>query len=267
MLGVITSESNPLVKRVRKLHTRKGREKYGEFFVEGIRGVEQLLENGAAIRTVIYSEEVCGINGGEDLLSRLRENGTDVCRVDGSLFGKMTDTVTPQFILALVGIKDYILSDILSKETLMLVIVDGIQDPGNLGTIIRTADAAGADGVILFKGTADPYSPKCVRSTMGSISGIPVFTGNSVEDTFKVLESGGVKIIAASTDGDMPYYREDFRGKTAIVIGSEAAGISPGVREYADRFARIPMRGKAESLNAAVACGIILYKAVEQRLT
>lgn len=264
---MITSETNPLIKKVKKLNTRKGREKYNQYFIEGIRGVEQLLENGAPVQEVMYSREIFNLQGGRTLIDRLTGLGIKVCEIDRNLFKEIGDTITPQYVLAVVRIKHYMLDAVLRKTHLLLVIVDGVQDPGNLGTIIRTADAAGAYGIILLKGTADPYSSKCVRSTMGSVFSLPIIQAENIKDIFYILKRHGLKIIAASLDGNIPYYQQDFTGNVAIVIGNEARGITREVCEYVDLFARIPMKGKAESLNAAVACGIFLYKAVEQRLT
>jgi len=264
---VIISESSPLIKKVMKLHSRKGRQKYGQYFVEGIRGVEQVLENGAPVEAVIYSKEIYGLHGGQAFIDRLNCSNLKIYQVEKNLFKKIGDTVTPQYVLAVVKMKDYLLNNIFVNSRLLLVIVDGVQDPGNLGTIIRTADAAGADGILLLKGTTDPYNPKCVRSTMGSIFSLPVIRVDNIQENFEILKEHKINIIAASLDGDVPYYRQDFTGNIAIIIGSEAVGISQEVCKYVNQFTSIPMAGKAESLNAAVACGIFLYKAVEQRLT
>jgi TrmH family RNA methyltransferase len=312
---VITSQSNPLIKKVRRLHSRQGRNKYRQYIIEGIRGVDQALDNGANIAEIIYSDRIWQLNGGSTLMDRIGRSGIAAYQVDPALFNALADTETPQHVLAIVDIGSGSTGTVLllpkqgdgssasgcgkhgdcssaSKtgqttrddlllrckqplqdnrppqgDRLLLVIIDGLQDPGNLGTIIRTADAAGADGLILLKGTTDPYSPKSVRSSMGSVTGIPIVQCEDTHRLFSDLKAGGVKIAAAALDKDaIPYYNYDYTGRIAIIIGNEAAGISPEVLSYADAIINIPMRGRAESLNAAVACGILLYKAVEQRL-
>jgi tRNA G18 (ribose-2'-O)-methylase SpoU len=341
---VITSQGNPLIKKVRRLHSRQGRSKYRQYIIEGIRGVDQALDNGASIAEIIYSDRIWQLNGGAALMDRIGQSGIAAYQVDPALFDWVTDTETPQHVLAVVDMPEQELGDgslasgdgppasrkhgdsspawkqgdgsSASKtgqterkdllpgggqllqddrlpqgdglpqrdgplqgdrppqdnrppqgDRLLLVIIDGLQDPGNLGTIIRTADAAGADGLILLKGTTDPYSPKSVRSSMGSVTGIPIVQCEDTHRLFSDLKEGGVKIAAAALDKDaIPYYSYDYTGRVAIIIGNEAAGISPEVLSYADAIINIPMRGRAESLNAAVACGILLYKAVEQRL-
>lgn len=264
---MITSESNPLIKKVKKLHSRAGRQKYGQYFVEGIRAVEQVLENGGPIEEVLYCEEVYRLQGGEALVNKLKESGIKTYQVSSHLFEKITDTAAPQYVLAVLAKEGYQLEQILENKDLLLVIVDGIQDPGNLGTIIRTADAAGAHGIILTKGTVDPYNPKSVRSTMGSIFSLPIIQAENAIELFKKLKASGIKLIGGSLQASTPYFKVDYRGKVALVIGSEAKGISEEVSRHIDLMVTIPMRGKVESLNAGIACGIILYKVVEQRLT
>lgn len=318
---MITSQSNPLIKKVRRLHSRQGRNKYRQYIIEGIRGVDQALDNGAGIAEIIYSDRIWQLNGGSALMDRINRSGIPAYQVDPALFDWVADTETPQHVLAIVWKGCHISchgdgspgnfihvsngdgsscngdgslasrtgktarTDLLPRgrqplqddnlpqndrppqgDQLLLVIIDGLQDPGNLGTIIRTADAAGADGLILLKGTTDPYSPKSVRSSMGSVTGIPIVQCEDTHRLFSDLKAGGIKIAAAALDENaIPYYNFDYSGKTAIIIGNEAAGISPKVLSYADAVINIPMLGKAESLNAAVACGILLYKAIEQR--
>lgn len=264
---MITSQSNPLVKRIKRLHTRGGRRKYGQYFIEGVRGVEQVLENGAPFNEIVYSSDVFQLNGGKALLERLQKLRIPIAEVSREIFTSIADTETPQYIMAVLKIPQWELDEILQRENLLLVIVDRIQDPGNLGTIIRTADAVGADGVILLKGTTDPYNPKSVRSTMGSIFSVPIIQQDNVDNLFGVLRKRGITIVATSLDSDVSYFELDYTGNTAIIIGSEAGGVSEEVSCKASISVKIPMLGKVESLNAAVACGVILYKALEQRLT
>ena len=238
-----------------------------QYFTEGIRSVGQALEAGAPIAEVIYSAGVFRLPGGGELMDRVFKAGLRTVEISESLFKHISDTENPQTVMAVIDIKERTMGDLPESQDLLLVIADAIQDPGNLGTIIRTADAAGAKAVILLKGTADPYSPKVVRSTMGALFSIPVITQDDAAELFDRLRERGVRLIAASPEGGIAYWDADFSGSIAIIIGNEAKGISETVRECSDLCVALPMYGRAESLNAAVACGILLYKALEQRLT
>jgi TrmH family RNA methyltransferase len=264
---VITSRENALIKNILKLHTTAGRKKAGQYFTEGIRSVGQSLKAKAPVDKVIFSDKVYRTTGGRELMERISQTGIKAVEISEGLYKSITDTDNPQHIMAVINIKEYRLKDILQSGELLLVIVDGIQDPGNLGTVIRTADAASAHAVMLLKGTADIYNPKTVRSTMGSVFGIPVIQVGDNKELFYWLRETGVRLIASSPEGDIPYWDIDYRGKIGIIIGNEANGISEQVKSCSDMSAVLPMPGGAESLNAAVACGILLYKALEQRLT
>ncbi len=264
---MITSRENALIKKVVKLHTAAGRKKIRQYFTEGIRSVGQALDAGAPIAEVIYSTGVIRLPGGGELMDRVFKAGFRAVEVSESLFKHISNTENPQPVMAVIDIRYHTPDDLPEEQDLLLVIADAIQDPGNLGTIIRTADAAGAQAVMLLKGTTDPYSPKAVRSTMGSIFSIPVMAQNNTGELFCRLKERGVRLIAASPEGGTAYWDADFRGSIAIIIGNEANGISETAREYSDLCVALPMNGRAESLNAAVACGILLYKALEQRLT
>ncbi|MBA1335788.1 MAG: rRNA methylase [Firmicutes bacterium] len=264
---MISSQSNPIIKKVKKLHSRAGRKKFKQYFIEGIRGVEQVLDNGAPVREALFSRDVLEFAGGEDLIRRLEEKGIPVIEVSREVFDSIADTGSPQYIMAVLDIIQYEIESVISGENILVVIVDGIQDPGNLGTIIRTADAAGADGVILLKGTADLYNPKTVRSTMGSVFSTPIIHADDAASLIELLHRHGVAVVATGLEGSKYYFEVDYTGSTAVVIGSEAHGVSDGIMERCDECVRIPMQGKAESLNAAVASAVVLYKAVEQRLT
>ena len=264
---MITSRENHLIKKIYRLHTAAGRKKKGQYFIEGVRSVLQSLEAKAPVEEVVYSRQVHRIPGGGELVERLENAGVKVVEISESLYETITDTENPQHIMAVINMQEYRLEDITAASDLLLVIVDGLQDPGNLGTIIRTADAAGVHGVVLLKGTVDPYNPKTVRSTMGSVFSIPVIRENDTEGLFAGLHGLGVRLVAASPEGDTSYWDIDYRGRTGIIIGNEANGISEIARKSSDISAVLPMIGGAESLNAAVACGILLYKALEQRLT
>lgn len=264
---MITSRENALIKKIVKLHTAAGRKKSGQYFTEGIRSVGQALEAGADIAEAVYCAKVYQLPAGRQLMDRIAWAGIKAVEVSESLYRSITDTENPQPVMAVIDMKDYRLDDILPTNGFFAVIVDGIRDPGNLGTIIRTAHAAGVHAVVLLKGTVDPYNPKTVRGTMGSIFSVPVVQESDTRRLFARLRETGVKLIAASPESRTPYWDINYRGKIAIIIGNEANGISDQVKEHSELSTVLPMPGRAESLNAAVACGILLYKALEQRLT
>jgi TrmH family RNA methyltransferase len=198
------------------------------------------------------------VNGCERILT----SGVPMHEVDSAVIKELCETENPQGVASVVRKPEW---DLKALGQDFVVIADGIQDPGNLGTIIRTSDAAGVGVVYIIKGTVDVYNSKTLRSTMGSIFHVPVFFFDSFEEAFESLKSSGFNIYATSLDASEPYYSYRYDNKTVVVIGNEANGVSEGIIKCADRLIKIPMRGKAESLNAAVACGILLFEVTRSR--
>lgn len=197
-----------------------------------------------------------------------RLSGLSCETVSDEVFVKMSDTKTPQGILCLVRQQHYNIEEILreNKEKQMLfIILEDIQDPGNLGTIFRTAEAAGADGVIMSSWTADIYNPKTIRSTMGSVYRVPFFHVDQMEEAVRRLQKAGVAVYAAHLGGTAAYDACDYQKSTAFLIGNEAKGLREETAACADARITIPMAGKVESLNAAVASSILLFEAARQR--
>ena len=188
-----------------------------------------------------------------------------IYRVNQALFKRLGDTETPQGILAIVRRKKWDVREVLGKESPLFVVLEDLQDPGNVGTILRTADAAGAAAVFVSKGTADLYSPKVVRSSMGSLLHLPVLSFPTVGELAPVLQKKGVRLIAAHLKGEKTPWETDLTGSLAILIGNEGAGLSEEAAKMADSLVKIPMPGQAESLNAAVAAGMMLYESIRQR--
>jgi len=245
-MKLITSSENKIYKETKKLLLHSGRTRQGLFIAEGERIVADALKSGS-VRHLIINEEYKG----------KAEEQTEAYCFSKKLFEGVSDTKTTQGILAVCEMKDYKPEDLLGG---MIVICDGVADPGNLGTIIRTAECTGAGGVFLLGGCADPYNPKTVRSTMGSIFRIPVCR----------IETEGLSLLkdydiaAAVLDGSKDLYDVSFDKKTAIIIGSEAHGVSGTAADYANLRLKIPMCGSAESLNASVAAGVIMYEVFRQ---
>lgn len=261
---MITSLQNRAVKETAALREKKKeRDRRGLFVVEGIKlfgeapaeRIEQmyLAQSARAQLTAQYGE-------------KLKALPCEV--VSDEVFAKMSDTVTPQGILCLVRQYSYNIEEILSKgkeKQLLFILLEDLQDPGNLGTIFRTAEAAGADGVIMSSQTADIYNPKTIRSTMGSIYRVPFLYVESLESVMETLKKHGVQIYAAHLSGKADYDACDYREGTAFLIGNEGRGLKEETAVLADERIRLPMEGQVESLNAAVASSILLYEAYRQR--
>lgn len=182
-----------------------------------------------------------------------------------AVFRAVSDTTTPQGILALVRMPEYSFDELLKGERTHLLITEGIQDPGNLGTMFRTGEGAGITGVILSKTTVDIYNPKTVRSTMGSIFRIPFIVTENLEQTIGELKAAGVHLYAAHLRGSCSYDEPDYKQPTGFLIGNEGNGLSDAVADLADTYIRIPMEGKVESLNAAIAATLLMYEVNRQR--
>lgn len=260
-MQVITSKDNEQIKQIRKLKDKKYREEMGLFMVEGIKTVNEAIAEEADIQTIVICDD--SNEQGELKQKMLYEVAKyNIIYVNQRVFEYISEVMHPQGILAVIKKKEE--SEINYKEDL-IVVLDNIQDPGNLGTIIRTVDSIGLSQIILSKGTVDAYSPKVVRSTMSGIFRVNTI---EIEDTIKMLKEAkkhGFKVISTSLDTDKSIYDISYN-KTVVVIGNEANGVSKEVLELSDEKVKIPMLGKTESLNAAVATGIVLYEAVRQKL-
>ena len=270
LLEMIKSKENKLLKHAKKLNTRKYRQENNEFMIEGIRFVEEAIDVvcagdvGVFIKYCLCSESLNG-DRIQKIIEKMQSNDIKLYKVQDGLIEEICETKSPQGILAIVEKKEIKFSDIIKKSS-FAVIVDRIQDPGNLGAIIRSADAAGADLVIVNEGTVDVYSPKVLRATMGSIFHVPVIFVDDVTAAIEDMKIQGFKVYASSLEGSTIYYEENYCFKSAIVIGNEANGIDNKILQCADRLIKIPMPGKSESLNASVACGILLFEVVKQRM-
>ncbi len=263
----ITSKENKLIKHIKSLQQKKYRDSCGQFFIEGIKMVDEALKQDCTQNIVICPDLLEKTAGGGEFLEIIKEFKVELSAVPANIFKEISDTDTPQGILAVIGKQDVYPegAEWLTAENGLYVLLDGVQDPGNVGTIIRTADAAGADGVVLSKGCADIYSPKTLRSTMGSIFRVRLYEKADLCKTAEDIQNAGGRIIGTAPDVGLVYSEADYSGITGIIIGSESNGIRPELLELADCTVRIPMKGGAESLNASVAAGILIYEAVKCR--
>lgn len=250
---MIQSASNQHIKHIQQLLEKsKYRRETGLFVIEGIR---MFLETPKErIDKVFVSEEFMKKSIHADKVKKLSYEV-----IADQVFKKMSGTQTPQGILATVKRNSYTIDDILSKEG-MYLILNGVQDPGNIGTMVRTAEGAGAAGIILDRGCADIYSPKVVRATMGSIYRVPFVVADDLKEALLKMKNNGVRLLAGHLKGDDYFIREDYAGSIGILIGNEGNGLSDEISEMADILVRIPMGGKLESLNAAVAAALFMYE-------
>jgi TrmH family RNA methyltransferase len=262
---VITSVQNPRVKAWTQLLEKKGRDKLGQFVIEGVHLVQEAIASSTPIETIVYAEERAHVLPAE-LLEQARTAGIECVAVSDPVLAKCTDTQTPQAIFAVLSKLAWEPQQLLTTGAgpSLVVVIDGIQDPGNLGTIIRSADAVGATGVLLGRGTVDLYNPKTVRSTMGSLFHLPIAQGDLLE-TLPQASAQGISIVTTSLQGSTSCYEFDFSQDVWFVIGNEGQGVSASVAELATQHILIPMRGQAESLNAAMAATVVLFEAMRQR--
>lgn len=262
---MITSTSSSQVKHVISLLSKaKERKKNNEYVVEGIRMVS---ETPADLLVKIYMSERFQNNNSEYVKELVKKQGISDDSIEivaDNVFDRMSQTQTPQGIMAVVRMKDNSLSDMLSGNPL-LILVENLQDPGNLGTIIRMGEGAGVTGVIMSPNTVDIYNPKTIRSTMGSIFRVPFIYVQDFGEAVSECQKSGVKVYAAHLDGNNTYLGEDYSTPTAFLIGNEGNGLTDDITKQADTLIRIPMEGEVESLNAAIACTILTYEAVRQR--
>lgn len=265
MTSTITSSSNSLIKHVKSLHRKKTRWETKSFFVEGIRAVEETIISKADIEFILYSDSLLESKGGEELLNLVNKNYKKVYNITEKLLKDISDTENPQGIIAVVKFTTVSLDEVILDKDNFLVLLDKVQDPGNMGTIIRTADALGANGIIVVKGCVDVFSPKTIRSTMGSIFHVPLVYHEDIEDIIETLKEKNIKVVATGLESSKPCYDVDFKEDFALVIGNEASGVSQKVLAKSDNIVKIPMKGSAESLNAAIASGVVMYEASRQR--
>jgi RNA methyltransferase, TrmH family len=260
----ISSTANPRVKELLAIKNRPLKVHPPFSLVEGLHLLETAMSAGIVLREIFFTSDFAQRGKGQRILKALSKKPVRIYEVSEHIMRKLADTGTPQGVIALVAHTPLTLGDIPVKKNPLFTVIDGIQDPGNLGTIIRTSDAAGADGVILLPGTCDPFSPKVMRSTAGSIFHIPVLQADSAS-LGKWLRERGIRLAATSPSSGESVFQTRLLGPVALLFGHESRGVGEGLRRSADILVRIPVYGKAESLNVAVAAAICLYEAVRQR--
>ncbi|MGN0136955.1 TrmH family RNA methyltransferase [Anaerotignum sp.] len=256
----IESRENKWVKRLNGLKIKKNREKEGVFVAEGLRFISEIPAD-RAVEVYAVSQTFAMEND----ISVYEKRAEVLCFSD-TLFAAACDTETPQGILAVCKKLEWDEAAVFAKHAPFFLLAEELNDPGNLGTVIRTADACGADAVFLSKGSVDLYNPKVLRSTMGSLFHVPVFQNVDLHEISAKLKANKIPLYAAHLKGDGFPYDLDLKASCAFLIGNEARGLSEQAANLCDQWVKIPMPGQAESLNASVAAGVLLYEVVRQRL-
>lgn len=266
----IQSVDNVIYKNALSLQQKKQREKQEAYLIEGPNLLREALENNGVLIQVFCREAFDGQRLEQlTLLNELEKRSIPMSILSEKLFQKLCDTQTPQGIVGVVKKPCYseetFFKTTSNRQNSNVLVLDRLQDPGNLGTILRTADAAGFQGVLVRKGTGDLFAPKVVRSAAGALFRLPVFFTDSVEETIGYLRKYGKRIVATTLQKSKLYYEANLCGNIGLIIGNEGNGICQEFIDQADETIRIPMEGTVESLNAAVAAGILMYEAVRQK--
>lgn len=261
-MQTITSKDNELIKHIRKLKDKKYRDESNEYVVEGVKLVEEAVKENAKIKQIIVCEDTTRTY--EIPTHIMLEIARYECiSVSDKIFNIITQVTNPQGIMAIIEKNAQDAQIDYSQD--IIVVLDDVQDPGNLGTILRTVDSIGLNQIIVSKGTADAFNSKVVRSTMGAIFRIKIIEVENLAQEIKEMRKHHFKLMVTSLQTKNSIYDIDFN-KKIIVIGNEANGVSKEIQDMADEKAKIPMLGRTESLNASVAAGVVMYEYVRQKL-
>ena len=255
---MITSATNSKVKHARSLHRRRARHRERCFLIEGTRLVGEALSARLAPVLLLHTADIAESSSGARLLDSARSRKVDCSQVTPEIMMLVADTVTPQGVLAVVPFPDLPIPE----QPRFILVLDGIRDPGNLGTILRTAAAAGVNEVLTLPGTVDVYAPKVVRAGMGAHFRVPIEPYHHSTDMQAKLE--GYQVLLAAPRGGMAYWQVDWSTPTALIVGSEAQGVGDLASSWATSLVSIPLAEEVESLNVASATAVLLFEAVRQ---
>jgi TrmH family RNA methyltransferase len=261
MTGLISSAANPVVKRMRLLGDRKHRRREGAFVVEGIQPVWQAVEAGADVEVLVVAPDLLGGSPAAGMITAQETAGVRVARLTGELFARVSARAGPSGLAAIVRGRVPGLASLPVTPESVFVALHEIGSPGNLGTIIRTADAAGASGVVLIGAAADPFDPAAVKASMGALFAVPVARAADPAEFLAWAAGGGVRVVTTSARARASFWEASYARPLALLLGAEGAGLPDDVLAAGDLQVRIPMTGTAESLNLAVAAGLLLYQA------
>lgn len=260
---MITSTSNGKVKRLVNLKKkRKARDEEKVFLVEGIRMFREVPKK--KLREVYVSESF--YKREKDVVEKVLDgSGAVLETLSDTVFGYVSDTKTPQGVLCVAEQMNYTLEEVLDGDMQHLLVLDNLQDPGNVGTIVRTAEGAGVTGIVMSHDCVDIYNPKVIRATMGSIYRMPFYYAEDLLETIDKIKEKGITAYAAHLNKSAEYDTEDYRKPCAFFIGNEGNGLRDEIAEVADMYIKIPMCGQVESLNAAIASSILMFEVQRQR--
>lgn len=259
----IDSPKNPFIKELLRLRERRERDRSGRFLIEGVREVERALAAGIRIDQLLVAPELTRPEG-QALAATAERSGISVTELSGQAFVRLTIRENPDGLMALADTWRTGLSELELPGEPLLVVLDGLEKPGNLGALLRTADAVDADAVFVTGPGTDPFNPNVIRASMGSLFSRPLVTAQA-EELRRYLEARGVRIVATSPSANRPYWDASLTGPLAIVLGTEHQGLGSEWLAAADEQVHIPMAGMADSLNVATAGALVLYEALRQR--
>jgi len=260
----ITSAKNPKIKEAASLTDRRSRDQTGLMLIEGIKELALAIKGGVRIDRLFYCEELFKSGDENKIVKAAAAQGAELIQVSSHVFEKMAYREGSVGIVAVAKQPAKALNDIRLKASPLIIVIEGVEKPGNLGAVLRSADAAGVDGVIVCGRSTDIYNPNVVRASIGTVFTVPVAQA-SLSETIKWFKGKGIKTIATTPHTKMDYFDADLKGPCAIVMGSEHEGLSKEWLDEADMLVRIPMKGEADSLNLATSATILLYEAVRQR--
>lgn len=259
MITMISSKDNEKVKYTKSLLKTKNRNKENKFIIEGYRILTLAMECNVDLDYVFINEDFEKKKEHLDFINILNNKNVKIYKTTNKIFDELIDTENTQGILAVVGFKNRDIDNNIKNSHKFVLILDRIQDPGNMGTIIRTADAAGVDAIINLKGCVDIYNPKVIRSTMGSIFDMNIIHSTQ-EDALRVLKNNNFEIVSSFLNTENYYNEVNYKDKVALVIGNEANGVNDELIKESDTLVKIPIYGNAESLNAAISSAILMYE-------
>jgi RNA methyltransferase, TrmH family len=264
MPRLITSHSNETLKRVRALRDKKHRRAEGLFLAEGLRIITEAVEAGHLPRLLIYAQEAAAHPLVARLGAQVEAAGGEAIETTRDILLKLAEKDNPQAVLGVFPVREHTLADIDRSASFVWIVCEALKDPGNLGTILRTSDAVGAGGVILLDNSCDPHSVEAVRASMGAL-----FTQTVVQTEgaafFAWLRAGPGMLVGASLNTDTDYQVMRYAAPTFLFMGNEQSGLPPAYEAQCDALVKIPMQGKADSLNVAVSCAVLLYEVFNQR--
>jgi TrmH family RNA methyltransferase len=261
----ITSKDNATIKHLHTLSESKQRKKEQAFLIEGVKMVEEALRDNLGVKMVIASPSLVQHHG-KGVLKLAENRSVEVLWISERLMDAIAESKTPQPVMAIVNMKAYSEQGLLANDAGLIVMAHQLQDPGNLGTIIRTAEAVGASGVAITSNTVDPFNPKAIRASMGSILRVPIVHSGDASAFIKTCKQKGFQTAATVLTGRTTHFDMDLKKPTVMVLGQEGAGLPQEIMADIDLQVRIPMASTIDSLNVATAAAVILYEAFRQRM-